>query len=232
MTGKRVVNKKFVDNNLDNFKPIVAKNNNQKVYLGSLEKNTITVGKGSAGSGKTYLAASIAAQKYLKGQVNKIIVMRPIVSMGKSSGAFPGTIEEKMIPWLLPIFNHIKKQIGDKKFESDFGKNILIQPLETVRGASFEAGTAVIVDEAQNCTPDEIRSIVTRLEEGCMLAFCGDDKQKDIRGLSGITYLANLIKQHNIPECGVVEFTPEDSVRSGLTKRFVEIFDKEGAAPQ
>lgn len=207
-------------------------NENQQAYIKSLVFNAISVGRGSAGTGKTYLAARVAANKYLRGEIDKIVIMRPLVGMGKSSGFWPGTIREKLEPYLLPIINNIKAVIGDAKFEADYKKGIDIQPMEAVRGMSFDERTFIIVDEAQNCTPDEIRSLVTRLEEGSQVAFCGDDKQKDIPGLSGIVYLCNLIQKNDIPKCGVTVFTPEDIVRSGLTRVFVELFEEEGAAPR
>lgn len=226
----RVVQAKFKTKVV--VKTIEAMNDRQQEYMESLVQNTITVGRGSAGTGKTYIASVIAANQYLLGEIDQIIVMRPIIGMGKSSGAWPGTIEEKIGPYVMPILNTIKKVIGEDKYKNDFGKNILIQPLESVRGMSFDKKTIVILDEAQNTSPDEIRSIVTRLEEGCKLYICGDDAQKDVSGTSGIVYLDGVIKKHKLPKCGVVNFYPEDIVRSGLTKRFVEIFDKEGAAPK
>lgn len=230
--GEKVVKAKFQEERFEQAKPISAKGENQKLYLHSLQFNAITVGRGSAGSGKSWCAASVAANKYLKGEISQIIVMRPLVGMGKSSGFWPGTIREKLEPYLLPILNTIKDRIGTARYEADFGRNILIQPMEAVRGMNFDSATYVIIDEAQNCSPDEIRSLVTRLAEGCQAAFCGDDKQKDLHGLSGIEYLCNLVKKNNIPGCGVVEFTPQDIVRSGLTRIFVEIFEEEGPAPK
>lgn len=231
-SAKKALKPKFQEEREGLIKPITAKNDNQKKYLDSLQKNLITVGQGSAGTGKTYLAARVASQKYLKNEIQKIVVMRPLVGMGKSSGFWPGTITEKIEPYLLPILNTIKSEIGINRYSAEYGKSIVIQPMEAVRGMSFDEKTFIIVDEAQNCTPEEIRSLVTRLEEGAMLAFCGDDRQKDLRGLSGIEYLSSLITKHSLPKCGVVKFTSDDIVRSGLTRRFVEIFDKEGACPQ
>lgn len=226
------VKQKFTEEKENSIKPITAKNDNQKKYLDSLQKNTITVGQGSAGTGKTYLAARVASQKYLRNQIDRIVVMRPLVGMGRSSGFWPGTITEKIEPYLLPILNTIKAEIGVNRYSAEYGKSIVIQPMEAVRGMSFDEKTFIIVDEAQNCTPEEIRSLVTRLEEGASLAFCGDDKQKDLKGLSGIEYLSNMIIKNNLPSCGVVKFTPQDIVRSGLTRKFVELFEIEGACPQ
>lgn len=214
------------------LKPITAKNENQKKYLHSLQFDTVSVGKGSAGSGKTWCAAAVAANKYLKGEINQIIVARAYITMGKSTGFWPGTVEEKLLPFVTPILNVIKDRIGDTKYDAEFRKTIKIQPLEAIRGMSFPAGTFLLVDESQNLSVEEVRSIVTRLEEGSQVAFCGDDKQRDIKGVSGIVYLANLIKNHNLQNCSVVEFTPQDIVRSGLTRQFVEIFEKEGPAEE
>lgn len=213
-------------------KPIVAKNENQKKYLHSLQFDTVSVGKGSAGSGKTWCAAAVAANKYLKGEIKQIIVARAYVTMGKSTGFWPGGVEDKLLPFVAPILNVIKERIGDAKYQAEFTKTIKIQPLEAVRGMSFPSGTYLLVDESQNLSVEEVRSIVTRLEEGSQVAFCGDDKQRDVKGVSGIVYLANLIKKHNLPNCSVVEFTPADIVRSGLTKAFVEIFEQEGPAEE
>ena len=223
---------KFKEERETKIQPILAKNENQKLYLHSLQFNTISCGRGSAGTGKSYCAASVAANKYLKGEIEKIVVMRPLVGMGKSSGFWPGDIRAKIEPYLLPILMTIKERIGAAKYEADYGKNILNQPMEAVRGMNFDQSTYVIVDEAQNCTPDEIRSLVTRLATGSQAAFCGDDFQRDVSGRSGIEYLSTLIKSHNIPNCGVVEFKSSDIVRSGLVRTFVEIFEKEGPAPK
>lgn len=224
----RVLNPKFSGERT--ILPVLAKNENQKKYLHSLQFDTISVGKGSAGSGKTWCAAAVAANKYLKGDIDQIIVTRPYVAMGKSTGFWPGSVEDKLYPYVAPILGVIKERIGASKFEADFGKNIKIQPLEAIRGMSFPSGTFLICDEAQNLSVEEVRSIVTRLETGSQVAFCGDDKQRDVKGVSGIVYLSNLIKKHKLPDCTVVEFTTADIVRSGLTRAFVEIFEQEGSA--
>lgn len=211
-------------------KPILAKNENQKKYLHSLQFDTVSVGKGSAGSGKTWCAAAVAANKYVKGEIFQIIVARAYVTMGRTTGFWPGTVEEKLLPFVAPILNVIKERVGDTKYQAEFGKTIKIQPLEAIRGMSFPAGTFLIIDESQNLCVDEVRSIVTRLETGSQVAFCGDDRQRDVQGISGIVYLANLINKHNLAGCTVTEFTPADIVRSGLTRQFVEIFEQEGPA--
>jgi phosphate starvation-inducible PhoH-like protein len=225
---KPEVKEKFAEEH--KAKPIVAKNDNQRKYLHSLQHDTVSVGKGSAGTGKSYCAAAVAANKYLKGEISEIIVTRAYVPMGKTTGFWPGSVEDKLKPFVLPILSTIKERIGANKYEAEFGKTIKIQPLEAIRGMSFPKGTFLIVDESQNLVVEEVRSIVTRLEEGAQVAFCGDDFQRDVKGVSGIVYLTELIKKHNLEGCGVVEFTSDDIVRSGLTKEFVKIFEKEGSA--
>ena len=225
---ERVIKPKFAEEREAQLRPIVAKTDNQKKYLDSLQKNMLTVARGSAGVGKTYLAACVASNKYLKGEVDKIVVMRSATRMGANTGYYPGSIEEKLAFFLAPILNTIKDCVGHARYEAEFGKSIVIQPMEAVRGMSFKSKTYLICDETQNVGLEELRSLVTRLEEGSQIALCGDDKQKDIRGLSGIEYVCHLVKRHKIPNCGIVEFTTDDIVRSGLTRRFVEIFEKEG----
>lgn len=219
---------KFAEIKRDRAKPIVARTERQKTYLKSLQEDKLSIGKGSAGTGKTWCAASVAANKYLLGEIDTIVLTRPYVGMGKSSGFWPGTIRDKLEPYMLPMLNTIKERIGVEKFEADYGRGIIIQPLESVRGQSFE-NTFLIVDEAQNLSIEEARSLVTRMAEGSQIVFCGDDKQKDIQGISGIEYLSKLVKTRNLANCSVVEFTPADNVRSGLSKMFVEIFEAEGS---
>lgn len=227
---RQEVKEKFKEEREARIIPVVAKNENQKKYLHSLQFDTVSVGKGSAGTGKSFCAAAVAANKYLKGEISQIIVTRAYVPMGKTTGFWPGSVEDKMLPFLMPILSTIKERLGAGRYEAEFGKTIKIQPLEAIRGMSFPTGTFLICDESQNLTVEEVRSIVTRFEPGAQVAFCGDDKQRDVKGVSGIVYLTNLIKKYKLPDCSVVEFSSEDIVRSGLTKAFVEIFEKEGSS--
>ena len=205
---------------------VTAKTGNQKIYLNHLDNKVMVVAKGHAGVGKTYLAAVVAAQKYLRGEVDTIIVTRPIVGLGKSTGFWPGTIEDKITPYLVSVLSTIKKCVGDAKFNADIGKNILIQPLEAVRGRSFD-NSFIIVDETQNTVPDEIRALTTRLGENSQIVFCGDSSQSDIRGQNGLDYLVDILGRYQLDEVGVVEFTADDVVRSDITAKFAKIHEKE-----
>lgn len=203
-----------------------AKTANQALYIDALLKKIVVVAEGHAGCGKTYLASKVAALKYLKGEIDTIVVMRPYVGMGKSSGFWPGTIEDKLSPYLAPVLGVLAETLGTK-FQADFGKNILIQPLEAVRGRSFDRAF-IIVDESQNLTPEEVRSITTRLGEETQIVFCGDTRQTDIPGLNGLQYLVSTLQNNKIEDSAVVNFTADDVVRSGICAQFVKIYEAQG----
>lgn len=208
-------------------KPIQAKNDNQKALLKSFKENIVTVASGDAGTGKSYLAGHWAGQQVRLGYYDKVVVTRPYVTMGKSTGFWPGDVTDKLMPFLTPIINNICDQMGFGAAEYALSKGkIEIQPLEAIRGMSFQ-DAILIVEEAQNTTPEEIKSIVTRIGDNTKLIFTGDSKQNDLKGLPGITYLENIVTKHNIPDVGIVKFTAQDIVRSGIVKDFVIAFDKE-----
>lgn len=220
---------KFYQQRIDeqNNKPIIPKTDNQRKLLESFESNIISIASGDAGTGKSYLAARWAARELRLGNYKKVVIARPYVTMGKSVGLFPGDIRMKLGVFLMPLLNNIADQLGTT-YEYCLNKgDVEIHPLEAIRGMSFE-DCILIVDEFQNTTPEEVRSIVTRIGENTKLLLTGDRKQSDIRGKSGIVYLQELVEKYDIKDVGVVNFTHEDIVRSGIVKEFVKVFDKEG----
>lgn len=225
----RQTKEKFQPEREEKAKPIIAKTHNQKLFLQAATTQTLIVAKGSAGVGKTYLAACIAANKLLKGEINKIVLVRPYVQMGRSSGFWPGSIEDRLEPYFAPILSVLRERLGESNFNCLYGKSILIQPMEAVRGMDFK-DTLLIGDEQQNTTREEMRCLVTRLSEGSQFILVGDDKQADIRPKdSGLLYLVDLIQRHSIKSASVIEFNSFDIVRSGIVAQFVRIFDEEGA---
>lgn len=221
-------NPKFEDERQNKAQPIVAKTESQKFYLKSLQNNILTVATGSAGCGKTFVAASHAANRLVNGEIDSVVLARPYVPMGRSVGMFPGDIKDKLEPFLKPILEVFRKRLGENDFNSRYrAGRISIQPMEAIRGMSFE-DCVLIIDEAQNTTQEEMKSIVTRIGENCQLILCGDPAQTDIRGKNGIDFIVDVIKSHGVDSTGVVVFRPEDNVRSGITKRFVQIFDNIG----
>lgn len=209
-------------------KSLVAKNENQKQYIKALQTKTLVAASGAAGTGKTFVAAAHAALLLLEGKIDKIVLTRAYVTMGKSVGLFPGGIREKLEPFLKPMMNTIKEYLGDGKFECDLNSGkIQIFPLEAIRGMSFE-NAIIILDEAQNTTPDEMKSITTRIGENCQLICCGDTKQKDVKGKSGLEFIEEIIYTNDLYEAAVIHFTSDDIVRSGLVRELVKIYDALG----
>lgn len=222
--GKRN-REKFQEEREQKAQPIVAKNNSQKFYLRCLQRDVLVIATGSAGTGKSWCASAHAANRLVRGEVDKVVLARPYVTMGKSVGMFPGDIKDKLEPFVKPLLEVFKDRLGENDFQSRYRTGrIEIQPLEAIRGMSFN-NTVIIVDECQNTTPEEIKSIVTRIGDNCQLILCGDPAQTDIKGENGLDFITNVVNKHKVQESGVVVFKPEDIVRSGITKQFVQIFD-------
>jgi len=205
-----------------NLEPL---NDKQRDYLISLYGDPCVVCTGSAGTGKTYLAASVAAKDLSEHRIKRIILSRANVPTGKSFGAFPGTVEEKMGPWLLPITDVLKAQLGNGFYDHAVKTGaIIVQPLETIRGRSFD-DAVVLMDESQQLTIEELKAVTTRIGENAKLFLMGDRAQRDVNS-DGLLWLTNLVKKHELP-VSIHEFISDDIVRSGLCKQFVKAFEKE-----
>ena len=201
-------------------------NEKQDAYIISLLTSACTIVTGSAGTGKTYLAASVAAQAISNREIGTIIISRPNVPTGKSLGAFPGTVEEKMAPWLLPITNVLKQHLGVKFYDNLVKNgNIQIQPIETIRGQSFD-NAIILFDESQQLEVDEVKAIVTRIGKFSRLVLMGDTSQRDNHA-QGLEYLVQLTERHHLP-VALHHFTSDDIVRSAVCKLFVKAFEAEG----
>ena len=205
---------------------IQPKTEKQDLLLRSIESAPMTVAIGSAGTGKTFCVSYKAAQLLLKGHVDKIVLTRSNVSTGKSIGFFPGDIQEKMTPWLLPVLSNLEEAMGKGKFEYYQKKgNIQLQPIETIRGMSFE-NSFIIVDEAQNLTFSEMKAISTRLGEGSIMVFCGDPAQSDVGSGNGIEKFIDICQRHDI-DLPVVRFGINDIVRSDIVGDLCKAFEME-----
>lgn len=208
---------------------LLPKTPNQKLYLDALQAGVkLVVATGHAGTGKTFIAAAHAAQEFMKGHVSKIIIARPNKAMGQDGGHLPGTEFEKLYPYVRNMLDVLKRVLGDGKFQYMVEHDqIEVQPIEKIRGRSFDEKCVVIIDETQNTSPDQIKSIVTRIGEGCQMVLCGDPVQTDIRGESGLSYITAVIARHNISDTFVVSFTDNDIVRSGMVREFILAFEKD-----
>lgn len=213
--------------NHNKIRNITPKNENQETYLKALKNENQVFVTGVAGTGKTFLAANVAAEMYLNKDIDKIVLTRPNIAAGKSLGFFPGTLEEKLDPWMKPITDTLRKVIGPNKFDNDMKNgNIEIAPFETMRGRSFD-NAFIILDEAQNCTIHELKMFLTRVGENSTLVVNGDVNQTDLHENSGLSKIIHMVKKHGI-RASVVEFTVDDIIRSDITKNWIIAFDAEG----
>ncbi len=204
--------------------PIKPLNPRQAEYLDALRTSPQVVVAGPAGTGKTWIAATFGADLYRNGSVAKIIFTRPNVPCGRSLGFFPGSLQEKFAPWATPVVNAIKERIGTAAYEIALKNNdIEMVPFEVMRGRSW-SDAFVLLDEAQNTTPAEIKTFLTRIGEDCRTVINGDASQCDLDQSSGLRTVIELIHAHRLP-VPVIEFTLADIVRSGLCAMWVRAFD-------
>lgn len=206
---------------------LVAQNDRQRDYINAIEEFSQIIVLGPAGTGKTYIAATKAANMYITKEIDKIIITRPNVAAGKSIGYFPGTLEEKMMPWVMPVLEVLHWHLGKGAVETGIKNgNIEIAPFETMRGRSF-TDAFVILDEAQNVTPHEIKMFLTRIGKNCTVILNGDIFQSDLSETSGLSKAIHMVKKYMLP-VPVIEFQAEDIVRSDLCKQWIIAFMKEG----
>jgi phosphate starvation-inducible PhoH-like protein len=206
------------------FKPIEAMNDKQADYLYHLRHSQQTVVMGCAGTGKTYLAAAIAANQLKGNHISKIVLTRPNVPAGRGLGFLPGTMEEKIGPWVIPFTDVIKEYLGGAAFDIAMRNgSIDIVPFEVMRGRTFN-NAFVILDEAQNTLPSEIKMFLTRIGENSQVVINGDVKQSDLKQSSGLAAVVEIIKRQGLP-VPIVEFTSEDIVRSDICAMWIKAFD-------
>ena len=205
--------------------PIKALNPTQADYLDALCKAPQVIVLGPAGTGKTWIAATHAADLYRSRQIQKIILTRPNVPCGRSLGYFPGSLEDKFAPWAVPVAEAIKERIGKAAYDIAL-KNGAIEmvPFEVMRGRSWK-NAFVLLDEAQNATPSEIKTFLTRVGEDCTVVINGDISQCDLDRDSGLRVVIDIVARQGLP-VPVIEFSRSDIVRSGLCAMWVNAFEE------
>jgi len=205
--------------------PIKALNPTQAEYLDALRTSPQVIVLGPAGTGKTWIAATHAADLFRSRQIDKIILTRPNVPCGRSLGYFPGTLEDKFGPWTVPITEAIKERIGKAAYEIAIKSgDIELVPFEVMRGRSWK-NAFVLFDEAQNSTQAEIKTFLTRIGEDCTVVINGDVSQCDLDAASGLRTVIHLIKSQMLP-VPVIEFSRDEIVRSGICAMWVRAFDE------
>lgn len=203
--------------------PIKPLNDGQAALIDALKTTQVVCATGIAGSGKTYIAATLAADRLRARDIKKIVITRPNVGLGRSLGFFPGTADEKMSGWVAPLLEAISKRIGKAALEIALKHgDIVVQPLETLRGHSYDDASVLICDEAQNLTTAEVHCLTTRLGSNAQLVLCGDIEQRDTQA-SGLITVVEHIKRN--PALGaVVELT--ECVRSDIAAEWIKTWRK------
>jgi phosphate starvation-inducible PhoH-like protein len=206
---------------------LVPVNDKQKELLDSLKSNNQIFILGPAGTGKTYVTATYAADLYTLKEIDRIVITRPHVAVGKDIGFLPGSLEEKTYPWALPVLDVLQKHLGKGTVDTAIKNgNIEMAPLALMRGRSFD-NAFIIVDETQNITIHELKMLLTRVGEGSKIVLNGDAQQSDLKEGDGLSKAIHLAKKHMLP-IPVVEFGVDDIVRSDICAEWVKIFMAEG----
>lgn len=202
----------------DKFKEVVPLNYIQETYLDAIKHNDIVFGVGSAGTGKTYIAAWYAASELFHKRIDRIILTRPNIETGRSLGHLPGTLDEKYAPYLDPFENVFYKALGKGFYEYALkSKTIEPRPLGFLRGATFE-NAVVLVDECQQMNKAEFMMLLSRIGRNCKIILSGDPSQSDVMN-SGLPDAINRLQ--GIPGVEVVNFLDSDIVRSKLCKQII-----------
>lgn len=209
-------------------KPLMPQTEAQRFFLSSLRTNTLTLVKGSAGAGKTYVALSYAAELLQSREIERIILTRPLVGVeGEESkiGALPGTLQEKLQFWAMPMVDVLIERLGKGAFDYYLQHDrIRIVPLAYLRGSSFD-DCFIHCTEAQNTSPSQIKMILTRVGENTQIVLDGDPQQSDLKKVNGLDDA--FARLRDMGEVGAIEFTREDVVRSGFCQKVLERYESD-----
>ena len=205
------------------LKPIQAKNKAQDLFMSAIKTHTLIFGLGPAGTGKSYCTAAIAAQALISGDTDRVIFTRPAVEAGNSMGFLPGKLEDKFDPYFGAFKSCLISNAGKGVIECAIKNgNISVEPLAYMRGKTFNR-TFVVLDEAQNCTPEEMKMFMTRIGMQSTVVINGDLSQKDIRCYSGLHDAISRV--HGVKGVYVHEFDYEDIVRSDIVKDIIMCYE-------
>ena len=209
-------------------RPIKPKTIGQKEYVDSISQNTVTIGVGPAGTGKTYLAMAMAVAALKRKEVGRIVLTRPVVEAGESLGFLPGTLQEKLDPYVRPLYDALFDMTDMERGNALIEQGVIeIAPLAFMRGRTLN-DAFVILDEAQNTTPEQMKMFLTRLGFGSKFVVTGDASQRDLRGSSGLDSARRVLA--SVGDISFVELDRNDIVRHTLVARIVDAYDRSGEA--
>lgn len=207
-------------------KPIQPKTLGQKRYLELIKSNDITFGIGPAGTGKTYLAVAMAVKAFKRDEVSKIVLTRPAVEAGESLGFLPGDLKEKVDPYLIPLYDALFDMFGPEKFAKYLERGFIeVAPLAFMRGRTLD-NAFIILDEAQNTTPEQMKMFLTRLGFGSKAVITGDLTQTDLpnKKQSGLLQATKILK--DVEGIGSITLNDKDVVRHELVQRIIRAYEK------
>lgn len=208
-------------------KPVKPKTLGQKKYIETIKKNTITLGVGPAGTGKTYLAVAMAVTAFRAKEINRIILTRPAVEAGEKLGFLPGDLQSKVDPYLRPLYDALFDMLGAENFQKHQERgDIEVAPLAYMRGRTLD-DSFIILDEAQNTTTEQMKMFLTRLGFNSKMVVTGDITQIDLPDgkRSGLKEAIKVLK--NIEDIGAVRFNEKDVVRHRLVQDIIKAYEKQ-----
>lgn len=206
-------------------KPIKPKTFGQKAYVDSIRDNMITFGLGPAGTGKTYLAMAMAITAFKRNEVSRIILTRPAIEAGEKLGFLPGDLQSKIDPYLRPLYDALYQIMGAESFIKNQEKGLIeVAPLAYMRGRTLD-NAFIILDEAQNTTPAQMKMFLTRIGFGSKVVITGDSTQKDLPAgqISGLDVAVKVIK--NLDDIAICNLTSKDVVRHPLVQKIVKAYE-------
>ena len=206
-------------------RPVKAKTLGQQRYMKAILKNTITIGVGPAGTGKTYLAVAAAVAAFREKAVNRIILTRPAVEAGERLGFLPGDLQSKVDPYLRPLYDALFDMLGAETYQKYLERgNIEVAPLAYMRGRTLD-DSFIILDEAQNTTREQMKMFLTRLGFGSKIVITGDITQIDLPSdkVSGLKDAVRILD--NVPDIAICRLTASDVVRHALVQRIIAAYE-------
>lgn len=207
-------------------KPIKAKTLGQKKYIEAIKENTVVIGVGPAGTGKTYLAVAMAVSAFRAKEISRIILTRPAVEAGEKLGFLPGDLQQKVDPYLRPLYDALFDMLGAENFQKYQERGCIeVAPLAYMRGRTLD-DSFIILDEAQNTTPEQMKMFLTRLGFGSKIVVTGDITQIDLPDgkKSGLVEVIKILK--NLDDIKTVKFSEKDVVRHKLVQDIIKAYEK------
>lgn len=207
-------------------KPIKPKTLGQKKYVDAIREKMITFGLGPAGTGKTYLAMAMAITAFKRNEVGRIILTRPAIEAGEKLGFLPGDLQSKIDPYLRPLYDALYQIMGAESFIKNSEKGLIeVAPLAYMRGRTLD-NAFIILDEAQNTTPAQMKMFLTRIGFGSKVVITGDSTQKDLPAgqTSGLDVAVSVVK--NLDDISICRLTSRDVVRHPLVQRIVKAYEE------